>query len=138
MGPSRPLTSIRAACKKGGGRERILFRLEGSGETSERRDCGWVWIPKRDGFESRRDRKKTMTGTERKEGPRVHEGCCVSRGSWESLVYGFILYLMVSRSPLGAFDGCDWFLHLAVVWEPWEGGGGILRKMQVRPDSSLC
>lgn len=51
------LTVIKAACKGGGKRERIPFWLEGSEKTSRKRDCGRVWIQKRDGIESRRDRQ---------------------------------------------------------------------------------
>lgn len=62
----------------------------------------------RDGIENRRDRRKVVTGAERKEGPRAHEEC-EQRPSdgWEGLAHKFILNLTVSRRPLGAFDCCD-------------------------------
>lgn len=50
------------------GRERFL--LAGVSEkTSRRRVSTWVWIPWRDGIDSRRDTRRNVTRTHRKEGP---------------------------------------------------------------------
>lgn len=76
-----------------GERENYLL-AGGVKETSQRRGCGWVWIPKRGGIEGRGDRRKAVTGTAGKEGP----------SCWERLAHRVIPNPTVSRSPLGAFD----------------------------------
>lgn len=72
-------TVSKAACKEGVRRERIPFWMEGSERTSRKRDCGWAWIPKRDGIESRRE--KVDCDSDREEGgTQGSEGCWVRRG----------------------------------------------------------
>lgn len=57
---------------------------------------------------------------------------------WEGMAQGFILNLMDSGNPLGAFDCRGWFIHLVVIWGGLGvGEGGVLRTMELRMGSSL-
>lgn len=75
-----------------------------------------------DGIENRRDRRKMVTGAERKEGPRAHEECCVSRGHLMAGKGWLTNSFLISRSA-----GDHWELLTDVIdsciWQ-WGGSKG--------------